>query len=176
MRKTFIILAAGVSFLYWMGKDGVPPEMGKIDEGMFFCQRVVSTTGTRTRAVEVCHTGSNNSGITDEQAISCRPFAKSAAADVAQEEGRRWFDNLVVKNGKEAACNAMSVNGDLRKQTGWHDDDRAHTTSSWPTESERHDGFVGWRDNNGFQHGYSERPDMRGTVHCVGPSGQWICP
>jgi len=39
----------------------------------------------------------------------------------------------------------------------------------------RDDGFRGWRDQNGFLHGNSENPNMRGTVYCWA-NGVWICP
>lgn len=65
--------------------------------------------------------------------------------------------------------------------------DKAHAWTDEDTRAEmygpsyglhlqhRHDGFRGWRDQNGFLHGNSENPNMRGTVYCWN-NGVWICP
>lgn len=58
----------------------------------------------------------------------------------------------------------------------WNDNDtREEVYGSRQQEIQRHDGFRGWRDNNGFLHGNSENPNYRGTVYCWA-NGVWICP
>lgn len=71
-----------------------------------------------------------------------------------------------------AAAVAMAIGIAAASTDGWSrsNRDRYHDDNIGRDES-----FRGWRDQNGFLHGYSENPNMRGTAYCWA-NGVWICP